>query len=155
MGNDVIHDRRCRKSPPLARTRHKGDTRRGSASLQLATGRHSLDAQPIHAFDLSLFAPERGVFRSADEQNPPASGIPEIRKDVQAQKDSRGLSLCQTNHNRRVLDGYLLLAPARQPAVLDHVTRALLLLAIIFLPVRGHARLPCRLALTARSTSST
>ena len=97
--------------------------------MQPATWRHSLDAQSIRAFDLFLGAPEGGVFRNVDEQNPPASGSPEIRKDAVAHKDSRGL-LCPTNHNHRALHGYLQLAPARPSAVLDHVPRAFLLLAV-------------------------
>ena len=71
------------------------------------------------------------------------------------QKDSRRLTLCTTNHNRRAFDGYLQPTPARQPTVIDQVHRALLLLVINFLPVRSNARLPSRLALTARNTSST
>ena len=75
--------------------------------------------------------------------------------DAVERRDSRRFPLRLGQHNYRSLDGCILLAPPWQPAVLNHVPRALPFLAINFLPVRSHACLPCLLALTARSTSST
>ena len=49
----------------------------------------------------------------------------------------------------------LLLPPSRLSAILDHVSRALSVLAINLLPVGGHPCLPRLLARAARSASST
>lgn len=100
-----------------------------------ATWRHSLGEQPIHAFGRSLCVPERDVSHNVDEQYPPAPGSPEIRKEAQAQKDSRRFPLSLAQYRHCLLGGIILLAPSRQPTVLDHVPRALLLLAIDFLPL--------------------
>jgi len=85
--------------------------------LRRATWRHSHGAQLIRAFDLSLCLIECGVFRSADEQNPPASGNPEIRKDALARRDSSCFPhrLAQRCHGS--IDGCISRAPSRHLAI--------------------------------------
>jgi hypothetical protein len=72
--------------------------------LPRATWRHSRDAQPIRAFDLSLCVPEFGAFRSGDDQSPRGSGSLETRKDALVRKGSRRFSLRSAKHDDHPLD---------------------------------------------------
>jgi hypothetical protein len=117
VGNDEIHDRRCREPShvlALGAERMRGEVTFpcGPPPRVIASARSR--SAPLVALFALLNAYVSG---SADEQNPPASGSPEIHKDGLARKDSSCLPLPMAERFHRLTNGCVSLVPSRLPAV--------------------------------------